>query len=134
MTQLLQHVPDFNIASAEAIAEERFGIRGRAHSLPSERDQNFLLTDRAGEKFVLKIANALESRAFLEAQNAVLKHLASRVDFCPSLVTDEITSVKAPTGATHFVRAVRYVPGVPLAQICPHSAGLLRPTGRSMQR
>lgn len=127
MTQLLKHVPDFNVASAEAIAEHLFGIHGRAQSLPSERDQNFLLTDGAGEKFVLKIANALESRAFLEAENAVLKYLVGRVDFCQSLVTDEIATVKA-----HLVRAVRYLPGVPLAQIRPHSHTLLHDLGRKL--
>ena len=73
--QLLEHTPAFDVNTAAAIAGEHFGIRARAQALPSERDQNFLLTNQAGEKFVLKIANALESRAFLEAQNAVLKHL-----------------------------------------------------------
>ena len=127
VAQRLKHAPDFNVASAEAIAEELFGIRGHAQSLPSERDQNFLVTDRSGEKFVLKIANALESRAFLEAQNAALRHVAQRVSFCPSLVIDEIATVKA-----HSVRVVRYLPGVPLAQIRPHSPALLRDVGRKL--
>ena len=112
MAQLLKHVPDFNVASAEAIAEELFGIRGRAQSLPSERDQNFLVTDSAGEKFVLKIANGLESRAFLEAENAVLKHAGSRVSFCQSPVSGVVT-----VGDAYFARLVRYLPGVPLAQV-----------------
>ena len=112
MAQLLKHVPDFNVASAEAIAEELFGIRGRAQSLPSERDQNFLVTDSAGEKFVLKIANGLESRAFLEAESAVLKHVGSRVSFCQSPVSGVVT-----VGGAYFARLVRYLPGVPLAQI-----------------
>lgn len=132
MAQLLKHAPDFNVASAEAVAEDLFGIRGHARALPSERDQNFLLTDRAGEKFVLKIANALESRAFLEAQNAVLEHLAGRVDFCQSLVTDEIATVTTANGATHFVRGVRYVAGVPLAKIRPQSPELLRDLGHKL--
>jgi Ser/Thr protein kinase RdoA (MazF antagonist) len=112
VAQLLKHVPDFNVASAEAIAEELFGIRGRAQSLPSERDQNFLVTDSAGEKFVLKIANGLESRAFLEAENAVLNHVGSRVSFCQSPVSGVVT-----VGDTYFARLVKYLPGVPLAQI-----------------
>jgi len=53
-----------------------------AQRLPSERDQNFLLTDDSGQQFVLKIANTAESRDFLEAQNAVLDYLAERVSFC----------------------------------------------------
>ncbi len=112
VAQHLKHVPDFNVASAEAIAAEQFGIRGRAQSLPSERDQNFLVTDSAGEKFVLKIANGLESRAFLEAENAVLNHVGSRVSFCQSPVSGVVT-----VGDTYFARLVKYLPGVPLAQI-----------------
>lgn len=127
VAQLLKHAPDFNVASAEAVAEEQFGIRGHAEALPSERDQNFLVTDSAGEKFVLKIANAFESRAFLEAENAVLKHVARRVHFCQSLVTEEIATVKG-----HLVRAVRYLPGVPLARIRPHTPELLRDFGRKL--
>jgi Ser/Thr protein kinase RdoA (MazF antagonist) len=128
VAQLLKHAPDFDVASAEAIAEELFGVRGRAQSLPSERDQNFLVTDRAGEKFVLKIANALESRAFIEAQNAVLKHVARRVSFCQSPVTTEIVSIDD----RYFTRLVRYLPGVPLAKVQPQSPKLLRDLGSKL--
>ena len=112
MDSLLKNTPRFSIEAAVKIADELFGLRARAQSLPSERDQNFLLTDRAGEKFVLKIANGLESRAFLEAENAVLKHVGSRVSFCQSPVSDIVT-----VGDAYFARLVRYLPGVPLAQI-----------------
>jgi len=128
VTQLLKHAPDFNVASAEAAAKELFGIRGQAQSLPSERDQNFLLTDSAGEKFVLKIANALESRAFLEAENAVLKHVARRVSFCQAPVTSEIVSIED----RYFARLVRYLPGVPLAKVQPQPRELLRDLGRKL--
>src|SRR5215211_2242406 len=126
---LLEHSPRFNVESALAIAGEHFGIRASARQLPSERDQNFLLTGASGEKFVLKIANALEDRAFLEAQNSVLKHLETRVSFCqrvvPASAGEEISTVQAANGATHLVRLVRYLPGVPLAEVKPHSPALL---------
>ena len=126
VAQLLKHVPDFSVAAAEAIAEKLFGVRGRAQSLPSERDQNFLVTDGAGEKFVLKIANGLESRAFLEAENAVLKHVGSRVSFCQSPVSSVVT-----VGDAYFARLVRYLPGVPLAQV-RQTPELLRDLGRKL--
>ena len=129
--QLLEHTPDFDVDTAAAIAAEHFGIRARAHALPSERDQNFLLTNDAGEKFVLKIANALESRTFLEAQNSVLKHLERRVSICQKLVPatsgEEIVTMKS-----HFVRMVQYLPGVPLAEIRPHTSGLLHDLGQKL--
>ena len=129
---LLENVPRFEVEAAANLAAERFGIHATARPLPSERDQNFLLTNSADEKFVLKIANALESREFLEAQNAVLNHVAKRVDFCQSLVPgvngDEIVTVKEG----YFVRVVRFLPGVPLAEIHPHSSEILRDLGRKL--
>lgn len=125
---LLRNTPRFDVEAAVKIADEFFGIRARAQSLPSERDQNFLLTDSAGEKFVLKIANALESRAFLEAENAVLKHIGSRVSFCQTLVSSEIVSIED----RYFARLVGYLPGVPLAKIQPQPAQLLRDLGRKL--
>ncbi|HET9712554.1 MAG TPA: phosphotransferase [Pyrinomonadaceae bacterium] len=130
--RLLENMPRFEVEAAAKIAAERFGIHATARPLPSERDQNFLLTNSADEKFVLKIANALESREFLEAQNAVLNHVARRVDFCQSLVPgvngDEIVTVKE----AYFVRVVRFLPGVPLAEIHPHSSEILRDLGRKL--
>jgi len=128
---LLQNRPTFDADTAATIAGKHYGIRATAHQLPSERDQNFLLTNDAGEKFVLKIANALESRDFVEAQNAVLNHVGKQVDFCQSLVRgiagEEIVTVK-----DYFVRVVRYLPGVPLAAIDPHPSELLRDLGRKL--
>jgi Ser/Thr protein kinase RdoA (MazF antagonist) len=128
---LLKNTPHFDPETASKIAAQHFGIHAVAQPLPSERDQNFLLTNSAHEKFVLKIANALESLEFLDAQNAVLKHVGKQVDFCQSLVPgiagDEIVTVE-----DYFVRVVRYLPGVPLAEIHPHPSELLRDLGRKL--
>jgi Ser/Thr protein kinase RdoA (MazF antagonist) len=97
-----------------------------ARQLPSERDQNFLVTDDSGQQLVLKIANAAESRAFLEAQNAVLDYLAERVSFCQRVV-GEITEYEG-----QLVRVVTYLPGVPLAEIKPHTPGLLNDLGQKL--
>jgi Ser/Thr protein kinase RdoA (MazF antagonist) len=94
--------------------------------LPSERDQNFLVIDDSGQRFVLKIANASESRVFLEAQNAVLNYLSERVRFCQRVVGD-IGEFQG-----HFVRLVTYLPGVPLAEIKPHTPGLLQDFGQKL--
>jgi Ser/Thr protein kinase RdoA (MazF antagonist) len=129
-------VPSFDAESAAAIAAEHFAIRAGARQLPSERDQNFLLTNSSGEKFVLKIANALEAPALLDAQNAVLKHLAKRVSFCQRLVPapsgEETITVRAANGASHLARLVHYIAGVPLAEIKPQSNELLRDLGRKL--
>lgn len=130
------YAPSFDAESAAAIVAEHFGVHGSARQLPSERDQNFLITNRVGEKFVLKIANAREDRELLDAQNAALKHLEPRISFCqglvPSSLGEEMVTVRAPNEATHFVRLVHYLPGVPLAEIKPQPNELLRDLGRKL--
>lgn len=131
-----KYTPKFDVGFAAAFAEEHFGIRGSVRELPSERDQNFLLTDESGEKFVLKIANERELPEFVDAQNAVLKHLGRRVSFCQRLVTAvsgvEIVSLEGSGGATHLVRMVHFVPGVPLGEIKQQTSDLLRDVGKKL--
>ena len=128
---LVRYTPKFDVEFAAAIAEERFGIRAVASQLPSERDQNFLLTDAPGEKFVLKIANAREVLEFVEAQNAVLRHLEKRVSFCQRLVPS-LSGEETIVAADHLVRVVRYLTGIPLARIQPQTSELLRDLGRKL--
>ena len=129
--QLLSHTPVFDVEPAQKMAEKLFGVRATARVLPSERDQNFLLTDATGEKFVLKIANALESLPLLEAQNAALDHLHERVSFCPHVVVNADGEWISREG-DHYVRLVTYLPGTPLAEATPHSPALLRDFGRKL--
>lgn len=128
---MLEYTPKFAVEFAVAIAEERFGVRAEARQLPSERDQNFLLTAASGEKFVLKIANAHEDSEFIEAQNAVLKHLAKRVSFCQRLVPS-VSGEETVTVRNQRVRVVHFLPGVPLAEIKPQTVDLLRDFGRKL--
>ena len=122
----LKSVDSVDRIVAQAIAEKYFGIQARAHELPSERDQNFLLTDGDGEKFVLKIANQNEKREVLEAQDAMLRHLEGRVSICPRVVK-EIATVN-----NHFIRVLSFLPGKPLAKVEEQSAELLVDLGRKL--
>lgn len=97
-----------------------------ARRLPSERDKNYLLTDDSGQQVVLKVANTAESRDFLEAQNAVLDFLSERVSFCQRVI-GEVVEFEG-----HLVRLVTYLPGVPLAEIKPHTPGLLHDLGQKI--
>ena len=89
---MLEHTPRFDGAAAERMAADVFGLTGRATPLTSERDQNFIIEGRA--RAVLKIANALEQRSFLEAQHAVLAHLSADRDgaaqLCPRVLPTSI--------------------------------------------
>src|SRR6185369_7545509 len=119
---ILQNTPAFMDKQASAVAEEQFGLVSAAEELPSERDQNFLLTAHSGETFILKIANAAEQRLLLEAQNAAMNHLTSRLSFCPRVILSKhgnaLVQVKAST-SEHFVRLVTFIPGLLLAEVEP---------------
>jgi Ser/Thr protein kinase RdoA (MazF antagonist) len=110
---------------------ELYGIRCVAEPLPSERDQNFLITADTGEKFVLKIFNPAEWKTVAAAQNWVLKHLEQRVSFCQSVITG-LSGRMLGNWNGQWVRLVTYLPGVPLAEIRPHTPGLLHDLGRKL--
>src|SRR5882757_5451360 len=117
---LLEHTPNFSLADAASLALEGYRVRAIAAELPSERDQNFLLTTDHGERFVLKIANALEDRSLLEAQNQAMVHVA-HLSLCPTVVPtvegEAITSIASSTGANNLVRMLTYLSGTPLASV-----------------
>jgi len=117
---MLDQASTFTCEEASTIAEGRYALVCTADELPSERDQNFLLTTQTGDNFILKIANATEQRALLEAQNDAMTHLASRLSFCPRVILNQageaLSQVQTST-SEHFVRLVTFIPGVPLAKV-----------------
>ena len=150
---LLQQTPRLTAAEASEIALDLYGLDAVASPLPSERDQNFLLEtaltsrgqsrgeDDAGgaavgefrERFVLKIANATEDRAVLEAQNAAMAHLAQHTAICPRVVpTRAGETIAASSDGRHLLRLVTWLPGVTLASVARHSTGLLEDLGRRL--
>jgi 4-aminobutyrate aminotransferase-like enzyme/Ser/Thr protein kinase RdoA (MazF antagonist) len=128
---LLDQAPRLGRADAVAIARDLYGLDADALPLPSERDQNFLLTTATG-RFVLKLANASELPAILEAQNAALTHLALRTSLCPHVVATSRGEEIAREPGGHLVRLVTWRPGVPLGTLRHVSAALLEDLGRSV--
>ncbi len=130
---ILDHAPTFTNEEAAQLAKQFYNLDCSATPLPSERDQNFLLQTDEGERFVLKIANGLEKRSMLEAQNEAMGHVAKNVPFCPHLIPttnrEEIAIVRSPNGVEHFVRLVTYLPGTPLGNVKRHSDELLYDLG-----
>ena len=50
---VLRHAPAFSADEATSLALRLFGVEGAATTLPSERDQNFLIRTADGDRFVL---------------------------------------------------------------------------------
>ena len=99
--------------------------------LDSYIDQNSLLTDENGKKYVLKIAHPEEEREVMAAQTGAMEYLAANnttvtcPKVCPTRTGQSISSIKTPTGTPHLVRLVTYIPGTFFAQLGTHSPELL---------
>jgi len=138
MSSTVQTAPRLSREEAVRIAADLYGIEVSAASLPSERDQNFLLRDSHGEQFVLKIANPQESLEFLEMQNCMIRFLSGApVDLSfPRIIIsksgDDIATTNSIAGQAHNVRLFTWIEGVCLASVQPHNRKLLRSLGRAL--
>ena len=126
--------PAFSAAELAAFARQHFGKSGEIKPLPSERDQNALLSCD-GQDFVLKIANPAEDPGHIAMQNAAMAHLARlgqpgipRV--VPTLAGADSASVMV-SGRASVMRLVTWVSGTPMAQT-PRSLAQLANLGRFM--
>ena len=132
---LVLSAPRIPLDEALDAARRLYGITGRGSVLPSERDQN-VLVESDDRRAVLKIANALESRALLEAQDAALAHVARRTALCPRVVAAldgrEIAEIVTSSGDQYFVRMFTWVPGVPLGTVDAHTGPLLDSLGAAV--
>ena len=123
-------VPTLSVAEAERLAARLCGLTATATPLPSERDQNFRLQAASGDGFILKIANAAESRAMLEAEHAAMRHLAhSGLSPVPVTLAD---GSDIGTDGVHLVRLLTALPGRPLGDTRWQTDALRRDAGRAL--
>jgi 4-aminobutyrate aminotransferase-like enzyme/Ser/Thr protein kinase RdoA (MazF antagonist) len=120
---------------AQRIALEHFGVRARAEALVGEYDDNFLLEDDDGHRFVLKIAPQAATEVLLNGQNLALAHVAERDPdlkiprVIANLQGSETTEVEL-AGRRRLVRLLTYLPGRLLADCEERPAELHRGLGR----
>jgi len=121
-------VPMVSMSDAEALGREAYGLAAVASPLASYSDQNVLLSVEGVPTLVLKIANASEERALLEAQQRVMHHLGDRFPLAPRVIlaTDgsAFRAITAPNGDTHLVWAVSVLPGAPLSTVVHRTRAL----------
>ena len=133
---VVEHAPNFGLKEAAQFAKELYGLSGTLSVLPSERDQNFLVSTDGGERYVLKIANATEEQAMLDAQDQMMAHAAGSGNLFPKLIVsargENIETVLGRDGRKHFVRLVTYLNGTPLGNVKRHSPELMFDLGRKL--
>ncbi|MBT3706795.1 MAG: aminotransferase class III-fold pyridoxal phosphate-dependent enzyme [Proteobacteria bacterium] len=132
--------PDVDVADINRVAKESYGVVGVPKSLGGERDQNFLITptETGQQCVILKVANQAEPDDFLDLQCAALDHIAQHNSTLPiQLLVRTKSGKKWSTiqsgGLTFRVRALRYIPGVPLNE-APEDARLMRNLGRDLAK
>lgn len=141
VTISLESIPSFAAAEALAAAKRNYALEGSVSILPSERDQNFLIADPRGGKFILKIANSSDSPALLDFQNQAMRHVEQSDTGCrvPQIVRStqglDITSMRdARTGTDHCVRLLTWIDGEVLAKSTSRGALLFESIGAAMAR
>lgn len=125
-------------ATAGLLARERFGIQVRVRALPSYADQNFLLEEDGGRRYVLKVSRPDQDRSELELENAVLEHLERARFPAPRLLRDRagrgVSALRESSGARGWLRLLSWVQGRPLAEHRPAPAAVLHDLGRFLGR
>jgi Ser/Thr protein kinase RdoA (MazF antagonist) len=139
MTISLETIPSFTAAEALTLTTEHYGLQGTVRSLPSERDQNFLITDAYARRFVLKIANSGDAPSLLEFQNQAMQRVAGLVADCrvqrvvASLTGEDITAIQnSRTGTGHCVRLMTWLDGEVLADCTSRGPALFDSIGTSL--
>ena len=120
---------------AAALAREIHGIEATAAALPGEYDDNFHLTAGDGRQFVLKVMHPARERTLVQTQCSALEHLAKKAAHLPvprviPTKKNEAFAAVELGGAPRLVWMLSFLPGMPLAKVRPHTAGLLRELGR----
>jgi Ser/Thr protein kinase RdoA (MazF antagonist) len=140
LTVPLDSIPSFSRSEALDVAEREYGIHGDATSLPSERDQNFLIA-APGATYVLKIANLSDAPELLDFQNQAMKRVSESSADCRvqavirSLRGREIEQVRnARTGSAHGLRLLSWIEGEVLAKVHARDARLLESVGAGLAR
>jgi 4-aminobutyrate aminotransferase-like enzyme/Ser/Thr protein kinase RdoA (MazF antagonist) len=127
---LLDGVPGFDQKAAECLARELYGVEVTASPLPGERDLNFLLANAAGDRRVLKIANAAESEEAVGVQIEAAERVRGAVPgltarTLPARDGNLVARVDGSGGLRHTVRLVEFLEGVTIGSQ-PHVSARLR--------
>ena len=129
--------PKLSSNDASSLALNFYGIEVAQEptTLSSYLDQNFLIRDNEGKKYVLKIANASENEATLDLQNRAMAHLATK-GFEGKIQTvflsknkKEIESISYQD-ETYLVRLLPFLEGNILAKTYPQKPNLMEDIGQ----
>ncbi len=114
--------PGIEEPALRSLLAEDYGVSGQLTPLLGERDQNTRVDSDTGQRFVLKIASAVEDPAVTDCQVQVLIHLER--NGCPVAVPRVVSTVAGDPvteisrgSHRHIARLVTYVEGLQLRDV-----------------
>jgi Ser/Thr protein kinase RdoA (MazF antagonist) len=112
--------PSFSLQRAAELLQENYDLHADLEPLVSERDQNFLVSETDGARYVLKFANSAERPEVTDFQVQALLHIARVAPETPVPAViptrDDLLMFEAisDTGTSHRVRLLSWLDGTPL--------------------
>ena len=128
--------PPIDAAEAASLALRIYDLDAEVQRLPGEYDDNFHLESGDQHEFVLKLMHPSREPSFVDMQCCALTHLAKRVPHLalarvvPAADGELFTRRGVADGTNRLIWLLTYIPGSVLADVQPHSTGLLESFGR----
>lgn len=106
----------FSEQDVQQLARQRYGINASVKALNGYDEWNYLLTDAAGQKYILKIATDDHGRSFLDAQVSILDHLsntdcAAQFQRCLQNTEGQAISTITRDGKKYYLRVLSFLEG-----------------------
>ena len=120
-----------------AILAECYQLHGDLKDLNGYDEQNLLLTDHSGRKFIVKISSALQDPDFLQAQVAILQKMSESPiaglfqQLVPN-VSGEVLTPFIELNEEFVLRILNFLEGEFLVNLPHHSQELLNSIGEVM--
>ncbi|WDE09345.1 aminotransferase class III-fold pyridoxal phosphate-dependent enzyme [Thalassomonas viridans] len=133
---LKEITPTFNDAEILKVLADDYQLSGSLKALPGYCDQNFILTTRDQQNYIVKVANAAEPLLEIEMQNAAMAHLTAKDIAVPHALANnrqgQISTIANEQGQSFHLRVLSFLPGQFYAQTAAekHNAALWQDLGK----
>ncbi|MEN2489629.1 aminotransferase class III-fold pyridoxal phosphate-dependent enzyme [Flavobacterium sp. B11] len=107
----------FSETVIQDLVKEHYGLNVTVKALNGYDELNFLLSDDKNEKYILKVSNESHSFPFLEAQAAIMRHLAKSdisdcfQHFCLNTKGEELTQIITDS-QIYYIRILNFLEGI----------------------
>ena len=122
MSKTKSSKPNFYYDEIKEIIKNLYDFKCSIKKLQSYSDQNFLITDNNGNKFIFKVSNPSERKEFIETQELVLEHLNQnclKYQFPQSIAAkngESFSQIKTKDGILHIARLLTFIEGTFLSE------------------